>query len=885
MPIIFHAQEIRINQETMRVLAWLLTSLPEKEELKLAQQIRKESEIIFTKEVEYGIIDTYLFSLNQVLTEKLLESKKIGLPEITGITHTRSAQKIYDLYHLYLNMTVKCFYFFPYFEKAIDNSIFLIIEILNRLVCLALCKQTMFLEDSILLTTIDCFIEKISKDEILRKNKILSIFLRVHLGEHEKWSQLFFSVINKLKTGEEVDSRLFYIQSAMQFYSGKIIQKRIDNLLIKKIKEFLVTSTWSSLKKELLPTILELKNSALKKYQVKIINALLFSEQNPNFELVKELIADNPALLVDKSESNGKTVLEILIEKNNYEAIAWIIEKFSIILHYNSLEYLIEKLLVSRDELYLIYLSYLNLAASSCFSQDQYHKKICDLLINFIGKAQNSSEVEEIMRMIESEKNKCYFEFLYDPTVSIFLGSAYRLSLLENWENVKEAARITIQYFSLKNASSDMENKYIRVPEISPILINTSEVVNVLTTGTFFGEFIINITQSMSPIRQNLFIKKIIQSCKLKHNEFLLALIVKQFSLNLDELDLISPVRIRVNKFLLLSPEQQKEFIKYTSKFANGFNFLDYEDVLLAVAQIAARKMYSFRPTVLKIEEFKKYLTIIKEGNKQVHERFIIDCYDHWNCGEIKIEKDGTVNLLLIDSFGLADSLYGLSHLVSIVKEVYPSCMPYIAIEKRQHASLACGSFALNDLKQLHTLVNYLNHSLFKYLESSNKKLGTVGIKYGFTLFKVKACLLPISLLRTTQSLKSLSKFLYARSDEEKKLLITKTKKNVIDSIIEHLVVIKDEKGVPQKIMNMRLNKKLEQMSRDVADFLLDNSEAKVAKSVASFTLDAFIVRQTSTGIPLIPQERIQVEATSPVRFLPPQIRSNNSSQYSQLLI
>ena len=435
MPITFPAQKIRINRETMQVLVGLLASLPEKEELKLAQQIRTESEIKLLKEFKLGVIDTHLALLTQVLTEKLPESKKIWLPEINNFTHTQSAQNIYNIYHLYLNTAVKCFYSFPHSKKSINNSIFLIAEILNRLISLALCKQTLFLEDSILFTAIDRFVEKISKDKILRKNKTLSVFLQVHIGEHEKWSQLFFSVTNKLKIDEGVEDYLFTIQLMMQFYSKKMTQKRIDNLLIQKIKELLVTSTWLSLKKELLPAILEFKNPALKEYQVKIENALLFSEKNPNFELVKELISYNPALLVDRINSNNKTVLTILIEKNCYEGIVWFIKKFLLILDYELLEYLIEKLLDSGDERYLIYLSYFSPDSSSCSSQ--YHKKACDLLIKFIYNAQSSSEVKLIMQIIESEKNKCYFRFLYDPKISNFLDSTHFSSLLVNWENVK----------------------------------------------------------------------------------------------------------------------------------------------------------------------------------------------------------------------------------------------------------------------------------------------------------------------------------------------------------------------------------------------------------------------------------------------------------------
>jgi hypothetical protein len=459
MRITFPIEKIKINSETKAILTVLLDSLPDDKELKIAQKIR-DSISISIGSIDVSNTELYLKNLRQLLEKNLSKSREIKLPEIK-ITHDRYNNKIYNLYCLFLDTMFKSV-FLPNFSQKLINSLLLIIEVLKRLLALIFSQQKLY-EDCVLLESIDRFINKMSKNKILQGNKKLSDFVSLLQDERKEWLSHFFLLIKSLLFDEKTTFiSLKCMEYSMRHYRIQRDKILSDNLLISSIEKLLCHSSWSFLKNKLLPGIRKI--NILSSHKEKIEKSLSFSEKKPDFELIKWLLFRNPELFFDKIHGSKKTVFDILLENKRYNDVAWYIKKFSHRINHDRIFDLVLHLLISSgNNRYLPYISYLNPKNSPFFSRKENHKKSCDVLIFYIGRANTPSEINSIMKIIFSDKNKHYFKFLYDFNCQNFLDCTDISFMQENWEAVKMAAKSNIDYTTSQIQSSRHVSQWEKV--------------------------------------------------------------------------------------------------------------------------------------------------------------------------------------------------------------------------------------------------------------------------------------------------------------------------------------------------------------------------------------------------------------------------------------
>jgi hypothetical protein len=214
--------------------------------------------------------------------------------------------------------------------------------------------------------------------------------------------------------------------------------------------------------------------------------------------------------------------------------------------------------------------------------------------------------------------------------------------------------------------------------------------------------------------------------------------------------------RVAENKKNLVAEEKMINPATLLNQFNDGFGNIKYDGVLLTCAQIQDRKKnYIFNPTVLDessniFEDFTLYLTLLKNANGPLRERFILTG-NHTVCGDIELEQDGSVSVFFKRTI-------------------------YISNQVRQSSVAGCYVFALDDLRHLFTVENYLpaidstykQTGLFGYLranvERAMVKMDALRLQGQHTEeefdFPVLYTELPFSLQRTHQSTTLLSEII-----------------------------------------------------------------------------------------------------------------------------
>ncbi len=311
-----------------------------------------------------------------------------------------------------------------------------------------------------------------------------------------------------------------------------------------------------------------------------------------------------------------------------------------------------------------------------------------------------------------------------------------------------------------------------------------------------------------------------------------------------------------LKEFVFLSSIGQIQLLIQANRACSSFGQLTYEAALLSVTETSIRKSYPFHPTVIILkdqqdkdddDEVNRYFKALKKLQPPIRERFIISG-PHWICGDIQIDQNGKMSCLLVDSLDLKCSDLGLASVAFKIKKIHPSCDIYVTNFKRQYSQLGCSVFALNDLRNLHTVENYLNEQykesgLFGYLENSHRKNGSIEIAIGQGLklrtMEVRLCELPLTMMRAAQSSTLWDKLIPERADECQN--INKNREDILTSLDKHMdTLIVDHK--PKKV-NSRLQYKLNKMGDQIIKFVAEHPRAQMSDLTSRFTVDGFIKR------------------------------------------
>lgn len=257
----------------------------------------------------------------------------------------------------------------------------------------------------------------------------------------------------------------------------------------------------------------------------------------------------------------------------------------------------------------------------------------------------------------------------------------------------------------------------------------------------------------------------------------------------------------------LLNVKDPEFYTKHMLQFTSGFGRINYEGGLLTATQIGQRKQtYTYEPTILQDDEFEDYLNILKNATPPVREKFILTG-THWICGEIEINEQGKVKALYIDSLGTEGMPIGTIEAINDFHKVFnnvPHTL-YIDNTKRQQAPAGCSVFALDDVRQLYVVENYLpeqykEKGLFGYLEDNTKETQNISNN------PIHITRLPIAFMRSAQTSRLETDILGAREPNEQQLAVNKKGQTASVSVEKHMRA----HPVSQKLQNVRMDNKLE---------------------------------------------------------------------------
>lgn len=344
--------------------------------------------------------------------------------------------------------------------------------------------------------------------------------------------------------------------------------------------------------------------------------------------------------------------------------------------------------------------------------------------------------------------------------------------------------------------------------------------------------------------------------------------------------------------------EQTKDSLAYINEqilnFKKGFGNLVYVDALLTCAQIKVRKKssrlgkkpYDFNPTVLQgpldsplsltsdpsgLEEFQDYLKFIKDqAPRPLRERFIITG-QHWISGDIEIDSSGKVKVFFLDSMGMEYPKTNIHpntiKLLNKFAEIFPESEMYYSRTRRQGKGPGCSVFALDDLRHLFTVEDYLppeyKHNLFNYLANQVPKIEAdtqaewddedkTKLKnpepYSNWLLSIKVnedtiqkrlhCVpIPLPFMRTTLSSKLYTSYVPARSESERKQPVS-AKGEVLESNKPPCYFeLADGSHNP---INQRLIFALNKFTKQNEVFLTNTAPSEVEKIKIQFSLEGF---------------------------------------------
>ena len=314
-------------------------------------------------------------------------------------------------------------------------------------------------------------------------------------------------------------------------------------------------------------------------------------------------------------------------------------------------------------------------------------------------------------------------------------------------------------------------------------------------------------------------------------------------------------------------PEYVKKYLsEFMSKSEPVFGETSYEGGLLAIAEVAHRKIvkpqeerYVVNPTVIKHSDFEKYLTLLKNKTPPSRERFIITG-GHWVSGDIKIDANGTAKILLIDPLGKFD--YQTPEHIANIAKIFPDAEIFFDNTQRQTDYVGCMVFALDDVRHLFTIENYLpkkegSSDLFDFLEHHRnlKHTITTNEKKKIT---VQFTQLPVAFMRTMTT-----SVLYKDKEiikDKKRPEDVEFKKAVLPNRLEEDLAMpmnkkkqtgqefltelqnhgfRNKAGV-KTIQNVRLAEKLASMSTHIYDMLTSLPKEDIEAAKQKFTIKAF---------------------------------------------
>ena len=272
----------------------------------------------------------------------------------------------------------------------------------------------------------------------------------------------------------------------------------------------------------------------------------------------------------------------------------------------------------------------------------------------------------------------------------------------------------------------------------------------------------------------------------------------------------------KIQRLLSIDKASVQYFETIKRQFAANANNIDFEGLLLACAQINARKEYDFSPTVLETEiQFINYLSSLKDMPRPLRERFIIESA-HRACGDIWIDEKGQVSVLYVDSMGF-ESIYNSSYQIALADQ-FPAADIYISNIKLQKDYISCAIFALDALVNLHTIENYLPERfkqhpapLYAYCKESAKALDKSKIHLSV---KFQACNLPIRMMLNMQSRKI--EQIIGANQEEAQLEVNKIHEMPMAAVKRHFVNDKDDIDI-----NNRVNNKLASIHKRNIEYML----------------------------------------------------------------
>lgn len=343
---------------------------------------------------------------------------------------------------------------------------------------------------------------------------------------------------------------------------------------------------------------------------------------------------------------------------------------------------------------------------------------------------------------------------------------------------------------------------------------------------------------------QNKFIHLAIE----KYNPFLLEKLTKEIPL-----ESVTPLETKEKATKLLEVKKESwVFLHENMKaFVNGIGIgiINYHNVLLTCAQIAARKKYSFHPTIIKTYEADEYFFALSRAKLPIRERFIVTGA-HFYPGDVMIDEKKHATLLIADSLQ-GEALTLTKHTLFTLKKYFPNSTIYIPQEHRQVTMKGCSVFSLDDLRHLHTIEQYLpseykkENGLFDYLKDNSEK--EIFLTKKQNTITVKLCHLPLSLERTRQNENLLKELIPTRTFENK-LPINKRGETAAESVSKYVQEAKNKKGEKRQY-NKRLERQLEKMAAYNANYILNHSMQNIKDSMQQFTLRGFQKRMEQRSL------------------------------------
>lgn len=319
--------------------------------------------------------------------------------------------------------------------------------------------------------------------------------------------------------------------------------------------------------------------------------------------------------------------------------------------------------------------------------------------------------------------------------------------------------------------------------------------------------------------------------------------------------EMVSIAVYKEEKFVPAKPKPEPTSA-YLSRLhlTKGTRDWDATDAKTICAAIRQSKMerYDFNPTIIEgpagfidnnlvntlagrppfdesqLQPFRNYLTFLKNTPRPLRERFCITG-QHWITGDISIDANGKIQILILCSMGTDYKGLGMLHIntkkfIELIYEAFPEAEIYLPNIKRQRTEEPlCPVFALDDLRKLHTVEKYLpaeykDTGLYGFLkakstEQPGKHETTKIMPIKFTdkagrerTHYLHCCAVPLPFMRSTQTSKLFLEMLNERKSELSTPL-NKSGEKLTPSQPPHYFNNDKDKWV-----NMRIYQKLEKL-------------------------------------------------------------------------